>query len=154
MNRALIDTGCWKALLSKSDDLKTYAASCIDFLKSNGITLIMPWPCAYETFNEHTSKSWSSKSDFRKAASLFLADVEFLNDQDYREKLIDFELGQAKIIEPYRQTMSLADKVLVTMLSDKSLGIDWFVHANPRDFNELPYYFSHIKFQDITAKAA
>jgi predicted nucleic acid-binding protein len=60
----LIDTGFWYALYNGRDQYHEEAEKKADLLETS--TILIPWPCLYETFNTRFAKNILAVRQFEK----------------------------------------------------------------------------------------
>jgi hypothetical protein len=61
-------------------------------------------------------------------------DMEYLNDQEYRESALDKTI---ELATDSRRNISLVDMVIRYILDDKSLNINYLVTFNVKDFIDI-----------------
>jgi len=123
---ALIDTGFWFALLSADDGRHTAAKRIYgDIERFHGL---MPWPVLYEVMNTKLVRRPRRLEGLEKL--LRSPGIHRIDDRPYREAALTGVFpsnGQGS-------GLSLVDRVLVGVLSDRNVRVDALVTFNPRDF--------------------
>lgn len=140
MNRALADSGFWKALLLPEDSYKKSATAYYERVVATQTQILLPWPAAIEVFNSSLFKAWRDVRLLEQRLERQFEEVQVVPDEKYRAEALNSLRGStSRELKPL-QTASLTDRIIWLMLNDKRLEITEFIHNNPRDFGSLPYY--------------
>lgn len=128
MERLIVDTGIWYALLDKTDSKAKFADRIMDIIKNH--ELLIPYPSLYETINTRFIKN-----EYQQADKLFSflnkrEKVKLVPDDEYREKAlasVQFNLTRGK-------HYSLVDMIIRLMMEDNQLGPRAVLTFNVKDF--------------------
>lgn len=128
MERLIVDTGIWYAVLDKRDSRMNYAEDIAKVLEQH--QLLVPYPSLYETINTRLIKN-----EYQQADKLFAylnnpEKVVLVPDDKYREdalKAVQFNLNRGK-------HYSLVDMIIRLMMEDDSLGPRAVLTFNAGDF--------------------
>jgi predicted nucleic acid-binding protein len=125
----LADSGFWIGLFNPDDQHHEASLNIADLLEGN--TIVIPWPCLYESVTTRLMR----RSD---RAILFVAflkkpNIRFLDDSPYRQQ----GLEDAFLFSKFYGKYSLADVVIRSMLADINNRIDWLVTFNDKDFLDI-----------------
>jgi len=124
----LIDSGFWYALYDTRDQYHTQAEQKQDFLQTS--TLLIPWPCLYETFNTRFAKNKVAVRRFE--VLLRQPHVVRLRDEPYREAALEAAIATAA-----SRSMALVDMVIRLILDDINVRKHGLLTFNQRDFGDL-----------------
>ncbi len=124
----LTDTGFWYALYDPRDAYHSQAEKREDILQTS--TLLLPWPCLYETFNTRFAKNRMAVRRFE--ALLRQPPVVRLPDEPYREAALE-----AAITSAASRSISLVDMVIRLILDDISVRKHGLLTFNQKDFSDL-----------------
>lgn len=130
MSNILTDTGFWRALVDVKDQHHTEAIMQMDIITANKHTLLIPWPIMYETLKTKFVKNAIHLLRFKNA--LEQLKTEFIDDSKWRKSCMEV------IFDNHYNNASLVDLILVAMIEDKSIHIDFLITYNERDFSS--YY--------------
>ncbi|MGH9432556.1 MAG: hypothetical protein ACRD3T_13525 [Terriglobia bacterium] len=124
----LTDTGFWYAFYDARDPYHTQAEEKGDLLETS--TVLLPWPCLYETFNTRFAKNTIAVRRFE--ALLRQAHVVRLPDEPYREVAL-----QAVMTTIAKRSMALVDMVIRLILDDIKVRKHGLLTFNQKDFDDL-----------------
>jgi predicted nucleic acid-binding protein len=124
----IIDTGFWYAFYNARDQYHQEAEKKADLLTTS--TILIPWPCLYETFNSRFAKNTLVVSHFEKL--LRQVHVVRLSDEPYREAALEIAIASVGI-----RSFALADVVIRLILDDINVRKHGLVTFNQRDFDDL-----------------
>lgn len=124
----LTDTGFWYAFYDTRDPHHEQAERNGDVLETS--TVLLPWPCLYETFNTRFVKNTIAVKRFE--ALLRQAHVVRLSDEPYREAALDAVMTTAA-----SRSMALVDMVIRLILDDTNVRKHGLLTFNHRDFSDL-----------------
>jgi len=124
----LTDTGFWYAFYNARDQYHERAERKTDLLETS--TVLLPWPCLYETFNTRFAKNTTAVRRFE--ALLRQPHVVRLPDEPYRE--VALETVMRTVVS---RSMALVDMVIRLILEDINVRKDGLLTFNPRDFSDL-----------------
>jgi predicted nucleic acid-binding protein len=124
----LTDTGFWYAFYDARDPYHEEAEEKGDLLKTS--TVLIPWPCLYETFNTRFAKNTMAVRRFE--ALLRQAHVVRLADEPYRELALE-----AVMTTVASRSMALVDMVIRLILDDVNVRKHGLLTFNQRDFSDL-----------------
>jgi predicted nucleic acid-binding protein len=124
----IIDTGFWYAFYNARDQYHREAEKKADLLESS--TILIPWPCLYETFNSKFAKNTFAVGHFEKL--LRQASVVLLPDEPYREVALEVAIASVAT-----RGFALVDVVIRLILDDINVRKHGLVTFNPRDFGDL-----------------
>ena len=124
----LTDTGFWYAFYNARDQYHEEAERKGDLLETS--TVLLPWPCLYETFNTRFAKNTIAVRHFE--ILLRRPHVVRLPDEPYRETAL-----QAVMTTVASRSMSLVDMVIRLILDDINVRKHGLLTFNHRDFSDL-----------------
>ena len=126
----LVDSGFWFALYDGRDQYHQQALEKSRLLDS--VTVLLPWPCLYETINTRFCKQRKAVAEFE--AFLSRPGVVLLEDEPYRENALEavFVNGRTG-----RRPLALVDMVLRLILEDPNVRKHGILTFNPGDFADL-----------------
>ena len=124
----LIDTGFWYAFYDRRDQYHEAAGKKANLLDNS--TLLIPWPCLYETFNTRFAKNAVAAGHFEKL--LRKPQVVLLADEPYRESALKVAFAGV----PARR-LALVDIVIRLILADINVRKHGLLTFNQRDFDDL-----------------
>lgn len=124
----LIDTGFWYAFYDKRDQYHEEAGKKANLLENS--TILIPWPCLYETFNSRFAKNAVAARRFEKL--LRQPQVVLLSDEPYRESAL--EVAIASVLT---RGFALVDVVIRLILDDVNVRKHGLLTFNQRDFDDL-----------------
>lgn len=124
----LTDSGFWYALYEPRDQYHAQAEQKADLLQTS--TLLLPWPCLYETFNTRFAKNRIAVRRFE--VMLRQPHVVRLPDEPYREAALE-----AAITTAATRSMALVDMVIRLILDDINVRKHGLLTFNQRDFSDL-----------------
>jgi predicted nucleic acid-binding protein len=126
----LTDAGFWIGLCDERDEHNEESTSIMDIIQD--MQIVIPWPITYEVLR---TRGLKSKGYRRKFTDILKdANIEYLDDQPYRERALDETLNNAEERERY---ISLVDMVIRHILSDENVRVDYFVTFNKKDFYDI-----------------
>lgn len=127
---ALVDTGFWIALFDPRDEHHESAGEREDLLEL--VTLIVPWPILYETLRTRFVRrpEWVLRLD----QLLKKPNVEFVDDQDYREEAYSRIVGHSR---RSRRGLSMVDMLCRQLIADPNIHINYLLTTNPEDFVDV-----------------
>lgn len=131
MNKIILtDTCFWIGLLDPTDQYYESSNTIADLLENN--TIIIPWPCLYETISTHLSR--------RREQLLLLEtyiskpNIQLLEDNNYKTEALK------QVFQFNRNlgfTYSLTDSVLREIIKDINIKINYLVTFNEPDFKDV-----------------
>lgn len=124
----LTDTGFWYAFYDGRDQYHEEAERKGYLLETS--TVLLPWPCLYETFNTRFAKNAVAVRRFE--ALLRQAHVIRLPDEPYREIALE-----AVMTTVASRSMALVDMVIRLILDDINVRKHGLLTFNQRDFSDL-----------------
>lgn len=124
----LTDSGFWYALYDARDPYHAQAEQREGLLQSS--TLLLPWPCLYETFNTRFAKNKIAVGRF--AVLIRQPHVVLLPDEPYREAALE-----ATIASAISRGVALVDMVIRLILDDINVRKHGLLTFNQRDFSDL-----------------
>ena len=124
----IIDTGFWYALYDRGDQYHAQAAQKEELLQTT--TLLLPWPCLYETFNTHFAKNRIAVGRFE--VLLRQPHVVRFRDEPYREAALEAAIRSAA-----SRSMALVDMVIRLILDDVNVRKHGLLTFNHKDFSDL-----------------
>lgn len=142
MRRICADSGFLIALYEKGRDPEHHelAESCFEELfESVPNRLVVPWPALYETVSTRMVRRAASvrKIDIHWKTLRLRDQLDFVDDSPFRDIALDECLSEtAKPPGTYRP-LSLADRVIRGLLSDRNLHIDVLLTFNVGDFSDV-----------------
>jgi predicted nucleic acid-binding protein len=124
----LTDTGFWYAFYNARDQYHEQAERKGNLLETS--TVLLPWPCLYETFNTRFAKNTTAVRRFE--ALLRQPHVVRLADEPYREAALE-----AVMTTVASRCMALVDMVIRLILDDINVRKHGLLTFNQRDFSDL-----------------
>ena len=124
----LTDTGFWYAFYDGRDPYHEEAERKGHLLETS--TVLLPWPCLYETFNTRFAKNTIAVRRFETL--LRQAHVIRLPDEPYREIAL-----AAVMTTVTSRSMALVDMVIRLILDDINVRKHGLLTFNQRDFGDL-----------------
>ncbi len=141
MKSICVDAGFLIGLYDESDERHEKATGYfLSFFDSTRNRLLVPWPILYETVSTRMARKNTKgmkrlEQDWKRLSAQ--RRLHLLSDAQFRDEAIDEcfkELG--KPLQQYRD-LSLVDRVLRKILSERNLRIHAFVTFNPKDFHDV-----------------
>lgn len=130
MSHILTDTGFWRALVDVKDQHHSDATKQMEIILTTKHTLLIPWPIMYETLKTKFVKNSIHLLRFKNA--LEQLNTVFVDDSKWRKACMDV------VFDNHHNNASFVDMILLAMLEDKSIHIDYLITYNERDF--FSYY--------------
>lgn len=124
----LTDSGFWYALYDARDPYHEQAQGKADLVEIS--TVLLPWPCLYETLNTRFAKNTIAVRRFE--AVLRKAHVVRFSDEPYREAALEAVMTTAA-----SRSMALVDMVIRLVLDDVNVRKHGLLTFNQRDFSDL-----------------
>lgn len=124
----ITDSGFWYAFYEPRDQYHAQAQQMDYILQTS--TLLIPWPCLYETFNTRFAKNKNAITRFE--ALLRQPRVLRLDDEPYREAAL-----AAAFTTAASRGMALVDMVIRLILEDTNVRKHGLLTFNPKDFSDL-----------------
>jgi predicted nucleic acid-binding protein len=124
----LTDTGFWYALYDAGDAYHEQAKEKGGLLETS--TVLLPWPCLYETLNTRFAKNTLAVRRFE--ALLRQGHVIRLPDESYRELALE-----AVMTTIASRSMALVDMVIRLILDDVNVRKHGLLTFNQKDFSDL-----------------
>jgi predicted nucleic acid-binding protein len=124
----LTDTGFWYAFYDARDPYHKQAEGKGDLLETS--TVLLPWPCLYETINTRFVKNTMAVRRFE--ALLRQGHAIRLPDEPYRELALE-----AVMTTVASRSMALVDMVIRIILDDINVRKHGLLTFNQRDFSDL-----------------
>jgi predicted nucleic acid-binding protein len=124
----LTDTGFWYALYEARDQYHEQAELKSGILEAS--TILLPWPCLYETFNTRFAKDAIAVRRFETL--LRKAHVVRLPDEPYREEALE-----AVMTTVTSRSMALVDMVIRLILDDINVRKHGLLTFNQKDFSDV-----------------
>jgi hypothetical protein len=129
--KALIDSCCWYALLTRDDSYQDRSKNIGEALEQIPCWVI-PWPIMYETLCTRLVGDPSAIVQFDKV--LKTTKTLRLDDHPYRDKALT---NTFDIRKPHPNKISLVDSLLRLILDDQTNQIDCLFTFNSRDFMDV-----------------
>ena len=126
----LVDSGFFFALFDPRDPHHAAAVEKQEWIET--LSLAVPWPILYETFNTRFARRAETIGRFESI--IRRADTELLDDAGYRDAACEEALMRAR--RGYGP-ISLVDSVLCAILMDVNVRISAMLTFNERDFASL-----------------
>ena len=124
----IIDTGFWYAFYNERDQYHHEAEKKADLLETS--TVLIPWPCLYETFNSRFAKNALAVRHFERL--LRQAHIIRLSDEPYRESALKVAIASVAT-----RSFALVDVVIRLILDDLNVRKHGLLTFNQRDFGDL-----------------
>ena len=124
----IIDTCFWYAFYDATDSYHAEAETKANYLENS--TILLPWPCLYETVNTRFAKNTAAIKQFE--ALLRRSHVERISDQPYRETALEAVFRSASF-----RSMALVDMVIRLILEDIDVRKHGLLTFNQKDFVDL-----------------
>ena len=124
----LLDTGYWIALCDAREGFHGEAAD--KFERFEGLGVILPWPCMYETCKTRFVRNGRAMRLF--AQIVRGSRIQKVDDHRYRENAYDLTMETFA-----KRPTSLVDMVIRLMLDNVVLRVDGLLTTNPGDFNDV-----------------
>lgn len=132
MTSVLIDTGVWYALCDPTDGVASDEA--LEFIESrvDALSVIVPWPIAYETLRTKFVRKRVALEQFEKR--LKSPRVTLVDDLPYRDDA--FALSIHSSLRKHRP-LSMVDCVMRILLDDTNVRIRYLATFNVGDFADV-----------------
>lgn len=127
----LTDSCFWLGLVDPTDQHHERAQQWTDIVDQEGATLLLPWPCLYESVSTRLVRSRSRTLELEQF--LKRPTTKFLNDASYRDVALEEVFNAARTGRSY----ALADSIIREMLKDVNLRIDYLLTFNVADFQDV-----------------
>ncbi len=140
MSDICVDTGFLLGLYVESDQYHEPAMRCFsDYFESARNRLIIPWPILYETISTRLSRNWAAMSLLEQDWKRLLRQerLALLSDLAFRDGAIDECFDELTKPKPHARSLSLVDRVIRRMLSDRNLRLEALITFNPGDFVDV-----------------
>lgn len=124
----IADSGFWYAFYDGRDQHYREAQEKADLLETS--TILIPWPCLYETFNTRFAKN--ARAVRHLGNLLRQARVVRLSDEPYREAALEVAIASAQT-----RSFALVDVVIRLILDDVNVRKDGLLTFNQGDFGDL-----------------
>ena len=124
----IIDTCFWYALYDSRDEHHKEAESKADYLET--ATVLLPWPCLYETINTRFAKNTIGIRRFETL--LRQSHVVQIPDEPYRDSALEAVFQTAE-----SRSMALVDMVIRLILEDINVRKHGLLTFNHQDFADL-----------------
>ncbi len=140
MSEILVDTGFLLGLYNSRDQYHERARKYfLEYFGTTGNRLIICWPILYEAVSTQLVKNrpamFLMRTDWIRLASQ--KRLELLSDLPFRDRVLDECFEELRKPFPQSRNLSVVDRVIRRVLSDRSMRIDAFVTFNPRDFVDV-----------------
>lgn len=140
MIRVCIDSNFLIALYDERDQHHIKALNYFEnYYIGIGSQMIVPWPIMYESLSTRMvrdrKKILAFQNDWKKM--LTLSKLQLLDDRPYRDDALDDYLNEVQRHPRQYRSLSLTDRVIRKILSDKSIKIDYFITFNQGDFVDV-----------------
>ena len=126
----LTDTGFWLSLLDPLDQFHNDSEAIAELIQN--YTLILPWPCLYETLNTRLIRKRERLLHFEQLTSK--SNIILMDDLSYRN---DALLNVYNFSRSQGVTYSLVDNVIREILKDVNVKINYLVTFNSSDFKDI-----------------
>lgn len=126
----ITDTCFWLGLVDPSDQYHEMSNTVADLIE--GLDIIFPWPCLYETISTHLTK--------RRERLLYLEEyinkpnIILFDDTQYKTNALK-EVFHLNRIAGF--TYSLTDSVIREILKDATIKINYLATFNNSDFEDI-----------------
>ena len=127
----LTDSCFWLGLVDPTDQHHARAQEWADVVDQEGATLLIPWPCLYESISTRLVRSRSRTLELEQL--LKRPTTKLLDDSDYRDSALEEVFNAARTGYSY----ALADSIIREMLKDINLRIDYLLTFNTVDFQDV-----------------
>lgn len=127
----LTDSCFWLGLVDPADQHHQSALDWADLVDHEGMVLLLPWPCLYESVSTRLVRSRSRTLQLEQL--LKRPTIRRLDDLTYREAALEAVFDTARRGHSY----ALADSVIREMLKDINLCIDYLLTFNAADFADV-----------------
>ncbi len=127
----LTDTCFWIGLIDDTDQHHNDSTTISKVVEE--ATLILPYPCLYETVNTKLTRNKKRLVFFEQL--IRRSNVELISDSKYREIALDKVFSRNRKYDDYSH--SLVDAVLREIILDIDIKIDYLISFNERDFIDV-----------------
>lgn len=131
MNKNILTDSCfWLGLVDNKDQHHSDAKTIVDLIENN--TIIIPWPCLYETISTHLARRRERLLFFEEIISK--PNIVLLDDNIYKYEALK-QVFQFNRLSGF--TYSLTDSVIREILKDVNVKINYLVTFNEPDFKDV-----------------
>lgn len=125
----ITDTCFWLGLVTPDDQHHHKSVDIAELIKGN--SLMIPWPCMYETVCTNLTRDRERLLKFEQ----LLKDpmVNFLPEDEYRASALEESFESGRIGVPF----SLADCIIRQILLDRTQRINYLITFNRKDFQDV-----------------
>ena len=127
----LTDSCFWLGLVDPTDQHHQRAQDWADIVDQQRATLLLPWPCLYESVSTRLVRSRSRTLALEQL--LKRPAITFLNDTAYRDTALEEVFNSARVGRSY----ALADSVIREIIKDVNLRVDYLLTFNASDFQDV-----------------
>ena len=127
---AIADTGFWFAMCDQHDQYHPDSSRYEDYLER--VTIVIPWPCMYETLNTRFVSCATTFTKFERCLKKYA--IEYVDDHPYRDPAYEQTMNFARI---GKRPFSLVDMIIRFMLDDDNLKKHYLLTFNKEDFRDV-----------------
>lgn len=131
MSKIVLTDSCfWIGLVDSKDQHHETSNAIAELI--NDYTVIVPWPCMFESVSTHLVKNRKKTLFFEE--KIKQPGVKLFPDDKYRE------IALSKVFDYNRNlgfSFSLVDSILREILKDTNVRVDYLVTYNERDFSDI-----------------
>ncbi|HET6386325.1 MAG TPA: hypothetical protein VFJ58_23275 [Armatimonadota bacterium] len=111
----------------------------VKYLDIPSFRLLLPWPILYESMRTRMVRNRPGIVAFDRDRRTLVSrgQLVMLDDQPYREDALEGCFNEAARPQASYRPLSLVDRVIRGMLSDKNLRIEYFLTYNAKDFADV-----------------
>lgn len=139
--KALLADACF--LIAVYDETDKFSASATsmfrEYFANSGTMLLLPWPIMYESISTRMVRNRKRMTNLRKDWSRLdrRGQIRLIDDGPYRSVSLDECFDETlRDVRSYR-TLSLADRVIRSILADTNMRVDGFITFNHGDFSDV-----------------
>jgi predicted nucleic acid-binding protein len=125
----LVDKGFWIALYTPRDKHNERARAMAEKIVERS-TLLLPWPCLYETMNTRFMKNYQAIEGLNSIMGT--SNVFRLPDESYRDAALEWVMKNSD-----KRPISLVDMVIRLIIADKDVQKRGLLTFNPGDFHDV-----------------
>lgn len=126
----LADSCYWLGLVDPKD--QHYETSMAIAKLINDYTVIVPWPCMFESVSTHLTRNRYRTLLFEE--TIKKRGVELFPDDKYREVALSQVFDYSR---NFGFSFSLVDSILREILKDVNVKVDYLITYNERDFSDV-----------------
>jgi predicted nucleic acid-binding protein len=140
MKDICVDAGFLIGLYNVQDEFHDRATQYfLSMFDKENNCLVIPWPILYETVRTKTVRNRDAMLSLERDWKYLLMHkrLTLLSDVPFREDVVDECFSELRKPDRQRRNLSIVDRVIRRILSDRSVRIDVFITFNPKDFADV-----------------